>query len=49
MLTNVGRGTVIMSAMALDGDNLLNIFARAFTMLSLTPLMSLGYVNMGDH
>ena len=48
MLTNVGRGTVIMSAMALDGDNPLNIVARAYTELSLTALMSLGFVIMGN-
>ena len=49
MLTIVGLGTVIMSAMALDGDNLLNIVARAYTELSLTALIKLGSVNMGDH
>ena len=48
MLTNVGLGTVIMSAMVLDSDTLLNIVARAYTELSLTALISLGFVIMGN-
>ena len=43
----VGMGTVIMSAMALDSDNLLNLVTRAYNGLSLTLLISLGFVIMG--
>ena len=45
---NVGLDTVIMSTMALDGDNLLNIVVMAYTKLSLTALISLGFVIMGN-